>query len=391
MRRFAVSQKLPREIGLSRRVRDVSTPLPPQRAVGKSAAPGFTHDFSRIAVHASEREDQAANGIGLSGRLKSGLETLGGVDLSGVRVHPSSSKPAHLHASAFTEGHDIYLGPGEEKHLAHEGWHVVQQMQGRVRPTVQAGAVAMNDDAALEREADLMASKATSLDPAPSAAVPRSERGVHRHEVAQRKLQITGLDDTKRKKFVTKMSEDSPVTFELDAGVVKRKDATAKATDEYSKQITAAIDDAQSVALALVKQDDTIFGDSFASGQVDYDDMMGMSSVLFRSNVMHFVVERFSIKDYETNKATASREDFLKAHKKGQEAQEKQLKELYPKKTIKYIGQGYDESSKVVDKDGNGSIDYYFDFTDVKQVFKQNVVAGAVKESIISSKIVIVR
>lgn len=210
--------------------------------------------------------------------------------------------------------------------------------------------------------------------------------------VVQRKLEITGLTDAKRKAFVKKMNEGSALKYKLDAsGFVQQEDASKTATDEYSKQMVAAITDAQTVKLNLVAQDDAIFGDSFASGEVDYDDMVGMSSELFRSNLMHFVVERFAIPSYETKKATASRADFLKAHGKGQEAQERQMKEWYPKKTIKYKGQGYDAASKVVDASGNGSIDYYFDFTDVKQVFKQNIVGGAVKESIISSKIVIVR
>ena len=67
------------------------------------------------------------------------------------------------------------------------------------------------------------------------------------------------------------------------------------------------------------------------------------------------------------------------------------MKEWFPQKTIKYVSQGYDAASKVVDASGNGSIEYFFDFTDVKQVFKQNIVGGAVKESIISSRIDIVR
>ena len=67
------------------------------------------------------------------------------------------------------------------------------------------------------------------------------------------------------------------------------------------------------------------------------------------------------------------------------------MKEWFPKKTIKYVSEGFDASTKVVDASGNGSIDYVFDFTDVKHVFKQPIVAGVTKENIISSKIVVVR
>src|SRR5690606_29213903 len=50
-------------------------------------------------------------------------------------------------------------------------WHVVQQKQGRVRATrqLQAG-VPVNDDAGLEREADVMGARALQRAAAPTAA-----------------------------------------------------------------------------------------------------------------------------------------------------------------------------------------------------------------------------
>ncbi len=104
---------------------------------------------------------EVANHAGMPGRLKSGLEALSGMDLSGVRVHRNSAKPAQVNALAYTQGQDIHVGPGQEKHLPHEGWHAVQQMQGRVKPTMQAKGVSINDDAGLEREADVMGAKAS--------------------------------------------------------------------------------------------------------------------------------------------------------------------------------------------------------------------------------------
>jgi hypothetical protein len=80
-----------------------------------------------------------------------------------VRVHYNSSKPAQLQALAYTQGTEIHVGPGQERHLPHEAWHVVQQKQGRVMPTMQAKGVVINDDGGLEREADLMGKKATQM------------------------------------------------------------------------------------------------------------------------------------------------------------------------------------------------------------------------------------
>jgi hypothetical protein len=85
-------------------------------------------------------------------------------------VHYNSSEPEQLDALAYAQGTDIHVAPGQERHLPHEAWHVVQQAEGRVQPTSELqGGVAVNDDKRLEQEADTMGSRAAST-PAPSAA-----------------------------------------------------------------------------------------------------------------------------------------------------------------------------------------------------------------------------
>lgn len=112
---------------------------------------------------------------GLPGPLRAGIEALSGLDMSGVRVHRDSDKPAQLNALAYAQGRDIHLGPGQEQHLPHEAWHVVQQMQGRVAPSFQMRqgptlGVGVNDDAGLEHEADLMGARALQMRAEPHAA-----------------------------------------------------------------------------------------------------------------------------------------------------------------------------------------------------------------------------
>ena len=86
--------------------------------------------------------------------------------MADVRVNYASRKPAQLQALAYVRGNEIHLGPGQEKQLPHEAWHVVQQMQGRVKPTLQLKAgIAVNDDPRLEREADIMGSRALNSNP----------------------------------------------------------------------------------------------------------------------------------------------------------------------------------------------------------------------------------
>jgi hypothetical protein len=99
---------------------------------------------------------------GLPDTIRTGIESLSGVDLGDVSVHLNSPRPARLGALAYTQGTDIHVAPGQEQHLPHEAWHAVQQLEGRVRPTTRLkGGVPLNDDSSLEHEADAVGSKAT--------------------------------------------------------------------------------------------------------------------------------------------------------------------------------------------------------------------------------------
>jgi Domain of unknown function (DUF4157) len=104
------------------------------------------------------------NNTGLPENLKSGIESLSGMSMDHVKVHYNSSQPAQLNAHAYAQGSEIHVAPGQEQHLPHEAWHVVQQAQGRVRPTVQMkGDVPVNDDVGLESEADLIGGRALQM------------------------------------------------------------------------------------------------------------------------------------------------------------------------------------------------------------------------------------
>jgi len=120
--------------------------------------------YSRMSSKQSPIVQREENKTGLPDDLKSGMESISGVSLNDVKVHRNSDKPAQLQAHAFAQGTDIHLGPGQDKHLPHELGHIVQQKEGRVKPTLQLkGKININDDASLEKEADLMGNKALTL------------------------------------------------------------------------------------------------------------------------------------------------------------------------------------------------------------------------------------
>jgi hypothetical protein len=101
---------------------------------------------------------------GLPPQLKAGIESMSGMSMDHVNVHYNSPQPAQLNAHAYAQGSDIHVAPGQEQHLPHEAWHVVQQAQGRVQPTTQMKeSTPVNDDPGLEAEADAMGARALSI------------------------------------------------------------------------------------------------------------------------------------------------------------------------------------------------------------------------------------
>jgi hypothetical protein len=116
-----------------------------------------------LALQRMQEEDAPLQGKGLPAGLRAGVEQLSGTDLSDVRVHRGSDRPAQVGAAAYAQGSDIHLAAGQEQHLPHEAWHVAQQKQGRVQATIQAAGVPVNDNPVLEAEADRMGAQAQAV------------------------------------------------------------------------------------------------------------------------------------------------------------------------------------------------------------------------------------
>jgi hypothetical protein len=184
------------------------------------------------------------NKTGLPDSLKAGVEHLSGMDFSDVKVHHNSGKPSEVNALAYAQGNDIHLSPGEEKQLPHEAWHVAQQRQGRVKPTLQMKqGTSVNDDAALESEADRMGAEASRFDPQKSIGnqkVNYRNNQVNQSSPIQRMVnenQLGGEDKKKYQALVLKVQEhnkDCP-SHTLQFININNKDVTTL------KQLTEAV------------------------------------------------------------------------------------------------------------------------------------------------------
>lgn len=99
------------------------------------------------------------------------MEASFGTDFSGVRIHTDSPQAESIGALAYTQGSDIAFAPGQyqpetqsgQELLGHELTHVAQQASGRVADPA-AGASPVNEDSALESEADEMGARAARGD-----------------------------------------------------------------------------------------------------------------------------------------------------------------------------------------------------------------------------------
>ncbi|MEM7104890.1 MAG: DUF4157 domain-containing protein [Bacteroidota bacterium] len=196
----------------------------------------------------------------LPNSLKSGIENLSGFSMDDVRVHRNSGKPAQLKAHAYAQGSNIHLGPGQEKHLPHEAWHVVQQKQGRVKPTKKVnGNVNVNDNRNLEKEADKMGKKASSM---------KTKTG----DQGGGKEKTTGTPVTNQHKAI---DEQTPKTSNAKAGTVQRKisvdsvDYSADSLEAHLKTTDMEWDDVYSQVLT-----------SFDTKNKEFADMEALTELL---------------------------------------------------------------------------------------------------------------
>ena len=118
------------------------------------------------AAPVAERPSGGGGGAPLHEGVRSKLEGSFGADLSSVRVHQDSSADA-MGALAYTQGEDVHFGNGQydpdsitgQELIGHELTHVLQQRAGRVS-IPQGKGLPINDDPALETEADVLGAQA---------------------------------------------------------------------------------------------------------------------------------------------------------------------------------------------------------------------------------------
>ena len=181
----------------------------------------------------------------LPDNVKQGVESLSGISMDDVKVHYNSAKPAQLNAHAYAQGTDKHVASGQEKHLPHEAWHVVQQKQGRVRPTTMMKAkVPVNDDQGLEKEADVMGARALQMKPF-SLSDYRTGKSFQRKGVVQ-KLDVASGNLLGDYDAEAKENKEVPMgnllgDYDIEANENKEVHIPAGASEELVEDTTATV------------------------------------------------------------------------------------------------------------------------------------------------------
>lgn len=192
-------------------------------------------------------ETAKPNNTGLPDNLKSGIESLSGISMDNVKVHYNSSQPAQLNALAYAQGTDIYVAPGQERHLPHEAWHVVQQAQGRVQPTMHMkSGVPVNDDKPLEHEADVMGAKAISSETQIQA---RGKRNTETFANAEGRAETSIGQPIQRKRDV---GEDELPPSAYQAFIGKNKPEDMKFSAYAEQQYRANAERASKIIVSII-------------------------------------------------------------------------------------------------------------------------------------------
>src|SRR6476661_376892 len=159
----------------------------------------LSSDLPRIPVSTrAQTSPPASDPTGMPAGLRARMERVLEADFSDVRVRTGSARALQLSARAFARGSEIHVAPGHwapetsegQRLLAHELGHVLQQRDGRVPATARIAGTAINNNPAVEWEADALGARAVNARGAQADALPGRDTpsGVMGHSgVIQRK------------------------------------------------------------------------------------------------------------------------------------------------------------------------------------------------------------
>ena len=280
--------------------------------------------------------NQTSGGNPLPDPIRAFMEPRFGTDFSQVRVH-TDRNAVQLNqafgARAFTQGNHIYYGasssPENDALTAHELTHVLQQT-GDQSPTASATP------------------QTTTAQPAIQRAIELRPPGRGEASAFERRQEL--IDRLNR--------QSAAIQYSLDGRSLRYEIIDEAALTNFDRQMRDFIDRAAVVPLRLITgaglvQGDsgfeTLLVDSFVSGYFDLDDMLASDDLSFQMNLIHILVERFSVRNYDRRIGTAiSEAEFNRGHQAGIDAETEHLRSVLNDPTIRFNHERTTASGTVV-------------------------------------------
>ncbi len=170
--------------------------------------------------------------------VQSKMENSFGTSFSDVSIHTNDEGAKDMGALAYTQGKDVHFAPGQyspntqkgQELIGHELTHVVQQREGRVRPIKQGKGLTINDNPALENEADEMGKRAAE---GKSVNITGNGSGIQKDE--DKKTTSPNTENAQNSELETQ-NETEESTTESSGGtteyLIVKKDANIRVNEE---------------------------------------------------------------------------------------------------------------------------------------------------------------
>jgi hypothetical protein len=274
-----------------------------------------------------------SGGSPLPNDVRSFMEPRFGFDLSQVRIHTdldAMRMSRKLNAQAFTQHQHIYYGagksPGTNALTAHELTHVVQQAGERTP-----------DDAAADRL------------PGHPAHLPAIQREL---EVRPPGPHDASAFDRRQELIDRLNAQSAAIQYWLEGGMIRKRVIDEATLTNFDRQMRQFIDRNELVPMRLTAGADrvgsgghftTLLGDSLREANVDLDDLMADDDFSFRSDLVHFLTERFSVQNYARrigaeagDPAFITEAEFQRGHRMGKDAEAALLQEFFNDPSIQF-------------------------------------------------------
>jgi len=248
-----------------------------------------------------------SRGSPLPHEVRTFMESRFSADFGRVRVHTDKDAvqmSRALNAQAFTHGENIYFGAGKSAGrnalTAHELTHVLQQTGGG-----------------------------------------RSQEAAHVPAV-QREVQVRppGRGEAsafdRRQELIDRMNGLSAgMEYRLEGRVIRYNEIDATALTPFDRRMQGFIDRAAVVPMRLITGAGYVGGgpllmDSLQLGYVDLDDLMASDDLGFQSVIIHFLTERFNVRNYARRLGMANvGAEWSRVHPLGIRAEAAFLQDLF--------------------------------------------------------------